>query len=123
MCVTHAVLSQMPQELFMCPELVSCHPLLTIILSFQIKMVVTNTVNQVSLYPCHCIHQTQDYSGCHESITEKLVVIDVSDVIGEAIRWAGRSWMELRLAAAATRALEITLLPFCIQFSGRQCPL
>ena len=39
------------------------------------KMVVTNTVNQ-------------DYSDCHESITEKLVVIDVSDVIGEAIRLA-----------------------------------
>jgi len=58
-CVTHAVLSQMPQELFCRPELV--------------KMVVTNTVNQ-------------DYSDCHESITEKLVVIDVSDVIGEAIR-------------------------------------
>ena len=60
-CVTHAVLSQMPQELFCRPELV--------------KMVVTNTVNQ-------------DYSDCHESITEKLVVIDVSDVIGEAIRLA-----------------------------------
>ena len=60
-CVTHAVLSQMPQELFSKPELV--------------KMVVTNTVNQ-------------DYSDCHESITEKLVVIDVSDVIGEAIRLA-----------------------------------
>jgi len=58
-CVTHAVLSQMPQELFCRPELV--------------KMVVTNTVNQ-------------DYSDCHETITEKLVVIDVSDVIGEAIR-------------------------------------
>ena len=29
----------------------------------------------------------QDYSNCHESITEKLVVIDVSDVIGEAIRY------------------------------------
>jgi len=58
-CVTHAVLSQMPQELFSRSELV--------------KMVVTNTVNQ-------------DYSDCHESITEKLVVIDVSDVIGEAIR-------------------------------------
>ena len=63
-CVTHAVLSQMPQELFCRPELV--------------KMVVTNTVNQ-------------DYSDCHESITEKLVVIDVSDVIGEAIRLAPSS--------------------------------
>ena len=30
---------------------------------------------------------SQDYSNCHESITEKLVVIDVSDVIGEAIRY------------------------------------
>lgn len=58
-CVTHAVLSQMPQQLFQSPELM--------------KMVVTNTVSQ-------------DYSDCHESITEKLVVIDVSDVIGEAIR-------------------------------------
>ena len=29
----------------------------------------------------------KDYSNCHESITEKLVVIDVSDVIGEAIRY------------------------------------
>jgi len=58
-CVTHAVLSQMPQELFVNPQM--------------IKMVVTNTVHQ-------------DYSNCHESITEKLVVIDVSDVIGEAIR-------------------------------------
>merc|ERR1711974_271860 len=54
-CVTHAVLSQMPQELFVNPQM--------------IKMVVTNTVHQ-------------DYSNCHESITEKLVVIDVSDVIG-----------------------------------------
>jgi len=58
-CVTHAVLSHMPLELFHTEEL--------------IKMVVTNTVSQ-------------DYSDCHESITEKLVVIDVSDVIGEAIR-------------------------------------
>jgi len=58
-CVTHAVLSQMPQELFCRPELV--------------RMVVTNTVNQ-------------DYSDCGPSVREKLVVIDVSDVIGEAIR-------------------------------------
>lgn len=57
--VTHAIFSQIPQELFTRKELV--------------KMVVTNTVNQ-------------DYSNCHESVIEKLVVIDVSDVIGEAIR-------------------------------------
>ena len=36
-------------------------------------MVVTNTV-------------TQDYSGYSEVITDKLVVIDVSEIIGEAIR-------------------------------------
>merc|ERR1712098_640921 len=57
--VTHAVMSQMPQDLFCCPEL--------------IRMVVTNTVNQ-------------DYSGYSELITDKLVVIDVSEIIGEAIR-------------------------------------
>ena len=47
------------QDLFCCPEL--------------IQMVVTNTV-------------TQDYSGYSEVITDKLVVIDVSEIIGEAIR-------------------------------------
>lgn len=73
--VTHAVMSQMPQvsvttlchvchapslqDLFCCPEL--------------IRMVVTNTV-------------TQDYAGYSEVITDKLVVIDVSEIIGEAIR-------------------------------------
>lgn len=36
-------------------------------------MVVTNTVNQ-------------DYSGYSQTVTEKLVVIDVSEIIGEAIR-------------------------------------
>ena len=77
--VTHAVMSQMPQvslvtilchcvmsressqDLFCCPEL--------------IRMVVTNTV-------------TQDYAGYSEVITDKLVVIDVSEIIGEAIRLA-----------------------------------
>jgi len=57
--VTHAVMSQMPQDLFCCPEL--------------IRMVVTNTVNQ-------------DYSGYSHNITDKLTVIDVSEIIGEAIR-------------------------------------
>ena len=37
-------------------------------------MVVTNTVNQ-------------DYSGYSDVITDKLVVIDVSEIIGEAIRF------------------------------------
>ena len=36
-------------------------------------MVVTNTV-------------TQDYAGYSDVITDKLVVIDVSEIIGEAIR-------------------------------------
>jgi len=54
--VTHAVLSQVPPELFQFPELE--------------RMVVTNTV-------------TEDYS--HLS-SEKITVLDVSDVIGEAIR-------------------------------------
>ena len=31
----------------------------------------------------------QDYSDCGPSVREKLVVIDVSDVIGEAIRSGG----------------------------------
>jgi len=57
--VTHAVLSQIPLELFASPSLV--------------KMVVTNTVSQ-------------DYSHFHQTVTDKLVVMDVSDVIGEAIR-------------------------------------
>lgn len=57
--VTHAVMSQMPQDLFCCPEL--------------IRMVVTNTVNQ-------------DYAGYSDTVTDKLVVIDVSEIIGEAIR-------------------------------------
>ena len=85
------------QELFVNPQM--------------IKMVVTNTVHQVHIYNlpkpiCSRTIQTlqqklffqgpfklvinkkfQDYSNCHESITEKLVVIDVSDVIGEAIRY------------------------------------
>ena len=37
-------------------------------------MVVTNTVNQ-------------DYAGYSETVTDKLVVIDVSEIIGEAIRY------------------------------------
>ena len=45
--------------MFCCPELV--------------RMVVTNTV-------------TQDYTGYSEEVTDKLVVIDVSEIIGEAIR-------------------------------------
>ena len=45
--------------MFCCPELV--------------RMVVTNTV-------------TQDYAGYSEEVTDKLVVIDVSEIIGEAIR-------------------------------------
>ena len=73
----------------------------------MIKMVVTNTVHQVDitvtapknkpptpkmspfLQKGHFSQNpfSQDYSNCHESITEKLVVIDVSDVIGEAIRY------------------------------------
>jgi len=57
--VTHAVMSQMPQDLFCCPELV--------------RMVVTNTV-------------TQDYAAYTPIVTDKLVVIDVSEIIGEAIR-------------------------------------
>ena len=40
-------------------------------------MVVTNTVNQ-------------DYAGYSDTVTEKLVVIDVSEIIGEAIRSALR---------------------------------
>lgn len=53
--VTHAVLSQVPPELFQQVELK--------------QMVVTNTV-------------TEDYSH----LSDKITVIDVSDVIGEAIR-------------------------------------
>jgi len=53
--VTHAVLSQVPDELFDYPELV--------------KMVVSNTV-------------TGDYSH----LSSKITVIDVSQIIGEAIR-------------------------------------
>jgi hypothetical protein len=48
----------------------------------------------------------QDYSDCHESITEKLVVIDVSDVIGEAIRcsdWWSRGNPKATDAAAVGR--------------------
>ena len=47
------------QDLFCCPELV--------------RMVVTNTV-------------TQDYAAYTPIVTDKLVVIDVSEIIGEAIR-------------------------------------
>ena len=77
----------------------------------MMKMVVTNTVHQVEIkFQIELQHKRispttskgapflqkgpflqnpffQDYSNCHESITEKLVVIDVSDVIGEAIRY------------------------------------